>query len=122
MRPPPSLEYKCPNLNQIVPAGGKFKVEDIMARPIPMSVKCDIHGWMNAKIAVLKNPYFAVTDDDGKFEIKDAPAGMYRLVIWHEGMGWVLGDKEPSKMGKKITIKNGETTDLGEVPLKPSND
>jgi hypothetical protein len=113
---------KGPNLNQIVPAGGKFKLEDIAARPIPMIVKCDIHAWMKAQIAVLKHPYFAVTDDDGKFEIKDAPAGTYRLVIWQESMGWVIGDKAPSKKGKEITIKDGGTTDLGKVPLTPSKD
>jgi hypothetical protein len=110
---------KGPSLNQIVPSKGKFTVPDIKARPIPISVKCDIHGWMSAKIAVLKHPYFAVTDEDGKFEIKDAPAGDFRLVVWHESKGWVVGDTEPSKKGKKITIKDGEATDLGKVPLKP---
>lgn len=108
-----------PSLNQIVPSKGKFKVEDIVARPIPISVKCDIHGWMTAKIAVLNHPYFAVTDDDGKFEIKDAPAGDFRLVVWHEKQGWVLGEEKPSGMGKKITIQDGKATDVGKVPLKP---
>lgn len=108
-----------PALNQIVPSKGQFKVEDIIARPIPISVKCDIHGWMSAKIAVLKNPYFAVTDENGNFEIKDAPAGDYRLVMWHESKGWVTGDTKPSSMGKKITIKDGGSTDLGRFPLKP---
>jgi hypothetical protein len=108
-----------PSLNQIVPSKGKFKVEDIVARPIPISVKCDIHGWMSAKIAVLNHPYFAVTDDDGKFEIKDAPAGDFRVVVWHEKQGWVLGDGKPTGMGKKITITDGKATDLGKVPLKP---
>jgi plastocyanin len=113
---------KGPNQNQIVPASGKFKVEEIKARPIPIMVKCDIHPWMSGRIAVLKNPYFAVTDADGNFEIKDAPAGDFRLVIWHEEAGWVVGDAKPSRNGKKITIKAGDTTDLGKVPLKVSND
>jgi hypothetical protein len=108
-----------PNVNQIVPGKGKFELKDIVARPIPMQVKCDIHPWMGGKIAVLKNPYFAVTDEDGKFEIKDAPAGTYRLVMWHESKGWVIGDTEPSGKGKEITIKDGEATDLGKIPLKP---
>ena len=37
--------------------------------------KCDVHGWMNAYVGVLDHPYFAVTDKDGKFELKDAAAG-----------------------------------------------
>ncbi len=114
------VSSKGPNLNQIVPPGGQFKVEDIPARPLPITVKCDIHPWMGGRIAVLKNPYFAVTDEDGNFEIKDAPAGDFRLVIWHEASGWVVGDGKPSRNGKKITIKAGETTDLGKFPFKPA--
>ncbi len=110
---------KGPNLNQIVPAGGSFKVEDIKARPLPMIVKCDIHPWMSGRIAVLKHPYFVVTDADGNFEIKDAPAGNFRLVISHEE-GWVLGEPKPSKNGKKIAIKAGQTTDLGDIRWKPA--
>ena len=34
--------------------------------------KCDVHGWMNAYVGVLDHPYFAVTEEDGKFELKDA--------------------------------------------------
>ena len=113
---------KGPNLNQILPPGGKLKVEDIAARQLPISVACNIHGWMSGKVFVLKNPYFAVTDEDGKFEIKNAPAGDFRVVVWHEGMGWVVGDKTPSKMGQKITIKADGVTDLGKLPVKPSKD
>jgi plastocyanin len=107
-----------PNLNQIIPAGGHFQVEDIKARPLPIMVKCDIHPWMSGRIAVFKHPYFAVTDADGNFEIKDAPAGDLRLVIWHEESGWVVGDSKPSKMGKNITIKDKETTELGKITMK----
>jgi Polysaccharide lyase family 4, domain II len=107
------------SLNRILPPSGELKVENALAQPLPISVACNIHGWMTGKVFVLKHPYFAVTDEDGKFEIKNAPAGTYRLVIWHEGMGWVVGDKEPSKMGKKITIKADEVTDLGKFPVMP---
>jgi plastocyanin len=105
--------------NQLVPASGSFKAEDIPARYIPYLIKCDIHPWMGGRLAVLKNPYFAVTDANGDFEIKDAPAGDFRLVISHDS-GWVIGDAKPSKNGKKITIKAGETTDLGKISLKPA--
>jgi hypothetical protein len=111
---------KGPNTNPILPGGGRLTIEEIKARPIPITVKCDVHPWMSGWIAVLKNPYFAVTDADGNFEIKDAPAGDFRLVIWHEKAGWVIGDTKPTKNGKKITIKAGETTNLGQIPLKPA--
>ena len=49
--------------------------------------KCDVHGWMNAYVGVLDHPYFAVTGEDGKFEIKDLPPGTYTLAAWHEKAG-----------------------------------
>jgi hypothetical protein len=112
---------KGPNDNQILPPGGQLRV-DAKARPLPMNIACNIHGWMTGKVFVLKNPYFAVTDENGNFEIKNAPAGTYRVVGWQEGMGWVLGDAKPNKNGKKITIKADGVTDLGKIPVKPSAD
>ena len=37
--------------------------------------KCDVHGWMNAYVGVMSHPYFAVTDEDGKFDLPNLPAG-----------------------------------------------
>ena len=43
---------------------------------------------MNAEIFVIDHPYYAVTDESGKFEVTDVPPGDYELVAWHEG--WKL--------------------------------
>jgi hypothetical protein len=53
----------------------------------PIRVKCDVHPWMTAYVAVMDNPYFAVTGEDGSFELRNLPAGSYRLVAWHELYG-----------------------------------
>jgi len=50
-------------------------------------VKCDVHPWMKAYIAVMTHPYFAVTDRDGKFTIEGLPAGTYEIEAWHEKLG-----------------------------------
>jgi len=50
----------------------------------PISYKCSIHPWMSGYVRVFEHPYYAVTDDDGKFEIKNAPVGKFRIVFWHE--------------------------------------
>jgi plastocyanin len=50
-------------------------------------VKCDVHPWMAAYIAVLDHPFFAVTSADGSFEISGLPAGTYELEAWHEQFG-----------------------------------
>jgi hypothetical protein len=54
---------------------------------IGLPFKCDVHGWMNAYVNVVPHPFFAVTKDDGSFEIKGLPAGDYTLELWHERLG-----------------------------------
>ena len=49
--------------------------------------KCDVHGWMNAYVGVMTNPYFAVTDKDGKFDLPNLPPGTYTIEAWHEKAG-----------------------------------
>lgn len=62
-----------------------------------VEVHCDVHAEMSAYILVLKSPYWAVTDADGRFEIPDVsslkqaglaaadiPAGSYAVKTWHE--------------------------------------
>ena len=50
-------------------------------------VKCDVHPWMTAHIGVFEHPFFAATDADGTFEIKNLPPGQYTLATWHEMYG-----------------------------------
>jgi hypothetical protein len=64
---------------------------------------CNIHPWMKSYIGVVGNPFFAVSNDDGQFEIKDLPAGTYVLEAWHEKMG---------TSQQKITVKAGEVKQI----------
>ncbi|HEX8098537.1 MAG TPA: hypothetical protein VF507_10890 [Pyrinomonadaceae bacterium] len=50
-------------------------------------VKCNQHPWMKAYIGVLKHPFFAVSKEDGTFEIKGVPPGKYTVVAWQEKLG-----------------------------------
>lgn len=48
-----------------------------------LKFQCDVHPWMFAWVTVVDNPYFAVTDKDGKFTIKNVPPGTYKIVALH---------------------------------------
>lgn len=56
---------------------------------LPVGVTCDIHSWMKAYQLVQDHPFMAVTDADGKFEIKDLPAGNYEFIVWQERTGYL---------------------------------
>jgi plastocyanin len=45
---------------------------------------CNVHPEMSGYIIVVPTPYFAVTDKEGNFEIKNVPAGKYTLKTWSE--------------------------------------
>jgi hypothetical protein len=75
-----------PPINMAQP---KFKkiMSHAFARPDVVKVNCDVHSWMNAWIVVAPHPYFAVTDEDGRFTMSDVPGGTYTLRAWHEALG-----------------------------------
>ena len=45
------------------------------------------HPWMHAYAVVQDHPFFAVTGDDGTFEIKGLAVGTYTLEAWHPTLG-----------------------------------
>jgi hypothetical protein len=80
---------------------------------LPAYCSCPIHPWMRAYVFTPPSPYFAVTDADGRFVIKNAPKGTYRLVGWHERIGWIFPRVVGAVGGKRIEIKGG-VNDVGE--------
>lgn len=82
---------KNPTFNR---AQSKFKkeIQETFLYPEIIKLTCDVHSWMSGWIIVQEHPYFAVTEEDGSFELLDVPPGQYRVRIWHE----TLGSKEIS--------------------------
>ncbi len=64
------------------PQGAKkaFTFADLGVAPL----LCNVHPEMSGYVVVVPTPYFAVTDKDGAFEIKDVPAGHYTVKTWSE--------------------------------------
>ena len=58
-----------------------------------------------------------MTDENGTFEIKNAPAGKLRLVVRH-GSGLFLGGAA-GRDGRPIIIEAGKTNDLGTIEFSP---
>ena len=50
-------------------------------------IKCDVHPWMSAYIAVFTHPFYSVTSTDGKFSIAGLDPGTYEVTAWHEKLG-----------------------------------
>ncbi len=48
------------------------------------SLLCNVHPEMSGYVVVVPTPYFAVTDKEGNFEIKNVPVGKYTLKTWSE--------------------------------------
>jgi plastocyanin len=48
------------------------------------SLLCNVHPEMSGYVVVVPTPYFAVTNKEGGFEIKDVPAGHYTVKTWSE--------------------------------------
>ena len=52
-------------------------------------LQCDQHEFMQGFFLPVWNPYYAVVNDDGTFEIKDVPAGKHKIIAWHPKAGQV---------------------------------
>lgn len=83
--------HAIPKSNQEFNFGQQPKAEDFVKtfdKPeIGLSFRCDVHGWMRAYANVVTHPFFAVTNDDGSFELKGLPPGTYTIEAWHEKFG-----------------------------------
>ncbi|MBI3754667.1 MAG: hypothetical protein HY265_00685 [Deltaproteobacteria bacterium] len=62
---------------------------------------CNIHPDMEGYILVLQNPYFAIPDKHGRYEIGNVPPGVYDLKIWY---------KRKISPSQAITVEKGKGT------------
>ncbi|NIQ03487.1 MAG: tetratricopeptide repeat protein [Nitrospinaceae bacterium] len=46
-------------------------------------LKCNLHPFLQTRGYIISNPYFAVTDENGRFTIPDIPPGTYEVTAWH---------------------------------------
>jgi plastocyanin len=70
--------------NESQPPQGDAKIKTFAKPELKIPFKCNVHPWMRAYVHVVPHPFFAVTGDDGKFEIKGLPPGEYVIEAVHE--------------------------------------
>ncbi|HEV2969139.1 MAG TPA: hypothetical protein VGY55_04055 [Pirellulales bacterium] len=92
------------------------------ARRYPGEIECNAHDWLRGFVYVSDDPYFAVSDDDGRFTIKNVPVGQWVFAAWHERaskLDDVSIDSKPAKWNHgrfTLTIRPGVNS-LGTVEI-----
>ncbi len=76
-----------PESNQVQMSGGADLIYTFDRPELFLKFQCDVHPWMFAWVSVFDHPYFAASGADGKFTIKNVPAGKYTLEAIHRKLG-----------------------------------
>jgi hypothetical protein len=94
-RPTVNAEF---NIGQ--PRKGMESTKTFDKKEVMFPVGCDVHPWMRAYISVLDNPFYAVSKEDGTFEIKGLPPGDYEIEAYHEKL---------KTQSQKVSVKAGDS-------------
>jgi hypothetical protein len=72
-------------------------------------MQCGFHAYMESWAMAVNNPYYALTDENGRFSLDQVPPGTYQLVVWHPQTG--------PGVSKTITVKaDGKLTEILSLP------
>ena len=98
-----SIPKKNKEFNFAMPKVVKEKKAKFDKSEDPFYIKCDVHPWMKTWVLVSDHPYYAVTDENGNYEIKGVPAGTYEVVCWQEKF-------KKKVIVDKVTVGSGPVT------------
>jgi hypothetical protein len=95
---------------------GEAQVEFKRVGRRPVNLNCGFHPWMNAMIWSFDHPYAAITDEDGKFELKNVPTGVeLTLGAWHESLS---STELKTFHNEPVNLKKGETLEMKPLKIK----
>lgn len=94
--------------NVLQPQQG-MKATQTFSKPGVVSLRCNVHDWMQGYVHVALHPYFQVTGADGAFRLENVPPGTYELAVWQEYL---------DEQTFPVEVKAGETSEL-QITLKP---
>lgn len=106
-------------VNPLLGQNGSVKHNFSKAQRVPVPVSCNVHGWMRGFVVVRNDPYAALSDDQGSFELKNLPVGELEFTVWQEKSGWLAAGKDWSDKGTfKRKIEAGDN-ELGLIKVSP---
>jgi tetratricopeptide (TPR) repeat protein len=88
---------------QVLPKTSQIRSAFIDHRANEFTIKCNLHPFLQTRGFMVENPYYAITGEDGTFNIPDIPPGTYEVLAWHPLIPTLTGT---------ITIKENEKTEL----------
>ena len=66
-------------------------------------LKCNLHPFLQTRGIMVDNPYYAITNEEGKYSIEDIPPGTYKVIAWHPFISNEIGT---------VIIKPGQTSKI----------
>jgi hypothetical protein len=122
----PHINFRAnPQIAAAIPAGPEQEITVQKRERLPARVECAVHPWMKAYVLVQDHPYFAVTDANGNFEIRNLPRGERTFQIWHEQIGYITSVNRSGKTenwpgGRPAISIDAAEVDLGEILVPPA--
>jgi hypothetical protein len=111
-----ALSGRGNSFNVAQPMAGMMNRFPLKAEETMLQLSCDVHTWMRTYIGIVNHPYFAVTGNNGTFEIANVPTGKQNVRVWHEQYG---------ELEQTVSVKPGTTTvqfTFSAAPSVPAGD
>lgn len=85
----------------------------VFDKPGLVVLGCNIHDWMVGYVYITDDPWFAVSDAQGKLTIDNLPAGDYRVTLWHSALPSML-----PQQGGSVTVGATAVQQRFQLPIE----